>query len=221
MAIFERDILEGRRRRAAEAFGSRVPTVLIGAGEPIPKPGGLDQTYPFTAHPEYYWLTGSQRSGGVLAFNQQEGWTHFVRPVTQTERLWEGNPDAPEGEDVAELSDRLKRYSDSKIAMLGSPVHCVASDIGSDEELNGDMRVRLDAVRRRKDSAEIELLGRAVKATAAGHAKAREVIRPGISERHIQIELEAEMFRQGADSRGVRHNCGSRFSCGGAPLRTR
>ena len=32
MAIFERDILEGRRRRAAEAFGSRVPTVLIGAG---------------------------------------------------------------------------------------------------------------------------------------------------------------------------------------------
>ena len=202
MAIFERDILDGRRRRAAEAFGSRVPTVLIGAGEPIPKPGGLDQTYPFTAHPEYYWLTGSQRSGGVLAFNQQEGWTHFVRPVTPSERLWEGNPDAPEGEDVAELSDRLKRYSDSKIAMLGSPVHCVASDIGSDKELNGDMRVRLDAVRRRKDSAEIELLGRAVKATAAGHAKAREVIRPGISERHIQIELEAEMFRQGADSVG-------------------
>ena len=202
MAIFERDILEGRRRRAAEAFGSRVPTVLIGAGEPIPKPGGLDQTYPFTAHPEYYWLTGSQRSGGVLAFNQQEGWTHFVRPVTPSERLWEGNPDAPEGEDVAELSDRLKRYSDSQIAMLGSPVHCVASDIGSDEELNGDMRVRLDAVRRRKDSAEIELLGRAVSATAAGHAKAREVIRPGISERHIQIELEAEMFRQGADAVG-------------------
>ena len=64
------------------------------------------------------------------------------------------------------------------------------------------MKVRLDTVRRRKDSAEVELLGRAVKATAAGHAKAREVIRPGISERHIQIEMEAEMFRQGADCMG-------------------
>ena len=198
MAIFERDILEERRRHAAEAFGSPAPTVLIGAGEPIPKPGGLDQTYPFTAHPEYYWLTGSQRSGGILAFNQQEGWTHFVRPVTLSERLWEGNPDAPEGEDVARLSEWLKRYDGPKIAVLGSPVR----GVGSDEELNGDIRARLDVVRRRKDSAEIELLGRAVNATAAGHAKARDVIQPGISERHIQIELEAEMFRHGADSVG-------------------
>ena len=198
MAIFETDVLEDRRRRAAEAFGNQAPTVLIGAGELIPIPGGLDQTYPFTAHPEYYWLTGSQRSGGVLAYNQQEGWTHFVRPVTPSERLWEGNPDAPEGEDVAELPDWLKDRGGAKITALGSPMRIVSGD----EELTADMRTRLDAVRRRKDFAEIALLGRAVKATAAGHAKASEVIRPGISERHIQIELEAEMFRQGADSVG-------------------
>ena len=198
MAIFERDVLENRRRRAAKAFGRQSPTVLIGAGEPIPIPGGLDQTYPFKAHPEYYWLTGSQRSGGVLAYNQQEGWTHFVRPVTPSERLWEGNPEAPEGEDVAGLSGWLNRYAGAGIATLGSPVRGVKSD----DELAADMRVRLDTVRRRKDSAEVELLERAVKATAAGHAKAREVIKPGISERHIQIELEAEMFRQGADAVG-------------------
>lgn len=198
MAIFEKGILEERRLRAAKAFGRQAPTVLIGAGEPIPIPGGLDQTYPYTAHPEYYWLTGSQRSGGVLAYNQQEGWTHFVRPVTPSERLWEGNPDAPEGEDVAGLPGWLNRYASAEIAVLGSPVRGVKSD----DELAADMRVRLDTVRRRKDSAEIEVLDRAVKATAAGHAKAREVIKPGISERHIQIELEAEMFRQGADGVG-------------------
>ena len=198
MAIFERDVLEDRRQRAAEAFGGRAQIVLIGAGDPIPKPGGLDQTYPFTAHPEYYWLTGSQRSGGVLAYNQQEGWTHFVRPVTPSERLWEGNPDAPEGEDVAGLFEWLERRADTEIVVLGSPVQGARSD----DELNVDARSRLDAVRRRKDSAEIELLGRAVRATAAGHAKARQVIQPGISERRIQIELEAEMFRHGADAVG-------------------
>ncbi|MDE0300493.1 MAG: aminopeptidase P family protein [Candidatus Poribacteria bacterium] len=198
MTIFESDVLEDRRRRAAEAFGNQAPTVLIGAGEPISIPGGLDQTYPFTAHPEYYWLTGSQRSGGVLAYSQEAGWTHFVRPVTPTERLWEGNPDAPEGEDVAGLSEWLKRCEGAKTAVLGSPIPGVERD----DELATDMRVRLDAVRRRKDSAEVELLGRAVKATAAGFAKAREVIQPGISERQIQIELEAEMFRQGADAVG-------------------
>ena len=197
MAIFKRDVLENRRRRVTEALGNHAPTVLIGAGEPISIPGGLDQTYPFTAHPEYYWLTGSQRSGGVLAYNQGD-WTHFVRPVTPTERLWEGNPDAPEGEDVAGLSEWLKHYGGAEIAVLGTPIPGVKGD----DELAADMRVRLDTVRRRKDSAEIELLGRAVKATAAGHAKANEVIRPGISERRIQIELEAEMFRQGADSVG-------------------
>lgn len=198
MAIFEDDVLEERRRRAAKAFGSQAPTVLIGAGEPIPIPGGLDQTYPFTAHPEYYWLTGSQRSGGVLAYSQQKGWSHFVRPVTPMERLWEGNPEAPEGEDVAGLSEWLKQYGGARIAVLGTPIPGVKGD----DELAADMRWRLDTVRRRKDSAEVELLGSAVKATAAGHAKAREVIRPGISERQIQIELEAEMFRQGADAVG-------------------
>ena len=198
MAIFEKDVLEKRRRHVAEALGNQSPTVLIGAGEPISIPGGLDQTYPFTAHPEYYWLTGSQRSGGVLAYSQQEGWAHFVRPVTPAERLWEGNPDAPEGEDIAGLSKWLERYSSTEIAVLGSPIQGVEGD----EEFAAEMRARLDTVRRRKDSAEVELLVRAVKATAAGHAKAREVIRPGISERRIQIELEAEMFRQGADSVG-------------------
>ena len=198
MALFEKGILEERRLRAAKAFGREAPPVLIGAGEPISIPGGLDQTYPFTAHPEYYWMTGSRRSGGVLAYNQQEGWTHFVRPVTPSERLWEGNPEAPEGEDVAGLSEWLKRYAGPEIAVLGSPVQGVKGEEG----LTVEMRGRLDTVRRRKDSAEIEVLERAVKATAAGHAKAREVIQRGISERQIQIELEAEMFRQGADAVG-------------------
>ena len=198
MAIFAPGVLEERRRRAVEAFGRESLIVLIGAGEPIPKPGGLDQVYPFTPHPDYYWLTSSRRPGGVLAFDSQEGWTHFVRPVTMNERLWEGNSDVPTAEDVALLLGWLELRAHRKLAVLGSPIR----GVDAAEEICFSMRAALNDVRRRKDAAELELLKVAVKATAAGHAKAREVIRPGISERHIQIEMEAEMFRHGAHETG-------------------
>jgi len=196
MAVCGADVLEVRRRRVAEALATEDALVLIGAGQPIPKPGGLDQTYPFRAHPEYYWLTGLRRSGGVLAFDSRRGWVHFVRPVSDEERLWEGAVAAVEGEDVSELPAWLKARADRRVALLGSPVEGVEGD----PQLAGLLRGRLDDVRRRKDAAEVELHQRAVTATAAGHAKARDVIRPGVTERQIQIELEAEMFRQGADA---------------------
>jgi Xaa-Pro aminopeptidase len=64
------------------------------------------------------------------------------------------------------------------------------------------LQQRLDAVRRSKDAHELELVSKAIRATAAGFARAREVIRPGTTERAIQIEIEAEMFRHGADGVG-------------------
>lgn len=194
--VFGADVLEVRRRRAADALAREGALVLIGAGRPIAKPGGLDQTYPFRPHPGYYWLTGSRRWGGVLAFDPGEGWVHFVRPVSDAERLWEGAVGGVEGEDVAELPAWLKARGERRVALLGSPVEGVEAD----GELCVALGERLDALRRPKDAAELELLERAVTATGAGHARAREVIRPGVSERQIQIELEAEMFRQGADA---------------------
>ncbi|MEX0642681.1 MAG: aminopeptidase P family protein [Pirellulales bacterium] len=198
MPLFETDTITSRWQRATAALGPVAPLVLVAAGNPIPKPGGLDQTYPFLAHPEYYWLTGSRRSGGVLAYEPSVGWTHFVRPVDAAERLWEGEPDAVEGIDVAEFDDWLKARSNRPIALLGSPIPNVAGD----DTLSAAMRERLDTARRVKDHAEIALVERAVRATAAGFARAREAIRPGVTERAIQIEIEAEFFRHGADGVG-------------------
>jgi Xaa-Pro aminopeptidase len=196
MEVFGVDVLEARRRRVAQALAGEDGLVLIGAGRPIPKPGGLDQTYPFQPHPEYYWLTGSRRWGGVLALDPRVGWVHFVRPVSDEERLWEGAVGGVEGEDVADLPAWLEARAGRRQAILCSPVEGVEGD----EDIAVRFRERLDALRRPKDAAELALLGRAVAATAAGHARARQVIRPGASERQIQIELEAEMFRQGADA---------------------
>jgi Xaa-Pro aminopeptidase len=196
MAAFGPDVVEARRRSAAGALENEGVRVLIGAGRPIPKPGGLDQTYPFRPHPEYYWLTGSRRWGGILAFTPREGWVHFVRPLTEEERLWEGASEEVAGEDVARFPAWLEAHADLRTALLGSR----ADDITGDHALAASLRERLKAVRRRKDVAELELHARAVRATAGGHVKAREVIRPGVSEREIQIELEAEMFRRGAEA---------------------
>ncbi len=196
MTVFETAVTEKRRRLASAALGRDGVAVLIGSGRPIGKPGGLDQTYPFRPHPEYYWLTGARRWGGVLTFTPGEGWTHFVRPVSEEERLWEGVAEAVEGEDVARLPAWLARHADLRVANLGSPVDGVADD----RELAVALHDRLDAVRRPKDAAEIALHERAVRATAAGHARAREIIRPGATERRIAIELEAEMLRHGAEA---------------------
>jgi Xaa-Pro aminopeptidase len=136
-----------------------------------------------------------------MAFDPDDGWTHFVRPVTEGERLWEGDPQVPEGEDAEGLGTWVEKRRGRPIAVLGSPVEGL-DGVAGDEQTAAVVRQQLDAVRRVKDAAEIALVERAVAATAAGHARAREVIRPGVSEREIRIELEAEMFRRGADAVG-------------------
>lgn len=199
MPIFEDSVIKLRQKKAAEALGGAGPLVLVAAGEPLPKPGGLDQTYPFLPHPEYYWLSGSRRAGGVMAYEPGRGWTHFVRKADEAELLWEGSPEVPPGEDIAGLQAWLAARADKSVALLGNPPAALADRLGPAAAPAGPAKEKLDQVRRVKDAAEVRLIARAVSATAAGFRKAREVIRPGVTERQIQIELEAEMRRAGAD----------------------
>ena len=139
--------IEERRRRVVEAFGNVDAVVVIASGEPIGKPGGLDQTYPFLPHPNYYWLTNSRRWGNVLTWEPASGWTHFVRPVEAKERLWEGTTERVDGVDRKELDDWLKARGGRPIAMLGGPL----ADVTADSELSDALREALEAARRPKD----------------------------------------------------------------------
>lgn len=196
--LFDEKVIASRRKRAAATLSEIDALVLIAAGNPIGIPGGQDQTYEFIPQPEYYWLSGSRRWGGVLAFERDQGWTHFVRPVSATERLWEGDAQAPDGLDVESLPEWLAQHGQRPIALIGQLAHPVTADAAlTDQALE-----HLDATRRVKDQTELILLTHAVRATLAGHARARECIRPGATERYVQIEMEAEMFRQGATSVG-------------------
>ncbi len=185
--------LDERRRKAAQAFNLTNQVVLIAAGEPIPIPGGADQTYPFRPHTEYFWLADRVRPGCILAFDPQEGWVDFVPEVTQAERVWEGGGES-EGVPASTFPAWLSARRGRPLAVLGCPLPGVEDDPALREEL----RQALTAVRRAKDDEELARIRRACAATAAGHAVARAALAPGRSEREIQIELEAAFFRAGA-----------------------
>ncbi len=193
--------LERRRAAAASAWNLTDEVVLVGAGEPIAIPGRYDRTYPFRAHSEYFYLTDRERPGGVLAFDPVEGWIDFLVPVTREELLWSGTEDLREGvpegaRSVAELPAWLEERQARRVGCLGAPVRGVLSDAAFDEEL----RYALTDARRAKDEVELARMREAEQATRSGFLAVQQVIGEGRTERELQIELEAQFFRSGADA---------------------
>ena len=190
--------LDRRRSALADAWNLADEVVLIGAGSRVSMPGRYDRTYPFRAHLEYLYLTDRQRPGGVLAFDPKEGWVDFVTPVTREERLWEGAAEGdPSGTTpIDELTGWLSARNGRPVARLGAPFEQAPAN---DDALGEQLRRGLNHVRRAKDELEIERMRFAERATAAGFSRLRDLLEPGRTERGLQIELEAEFFRQGAD----------------------
>jgi Xaa-Pro aminopeptidase len=190
--------LERRRRLAAERWDLNDAVVLVGAGVPVPVPGRGDRTYPFRSHSEYLYLADRERPGGVLAFDQSAGWVDFVVPVSREERLWGGvaPPAVDEGRPIQELKPWLEARSGRRVACLGVPL----PEVAFDRDLAAHLRAGLNEIRRQKDDVELERMRRAEAATRAGFAAVVPLIRPGVSERDLQIEIEASFFRHGADA---------------------
>jgi Xaa-Pro aminopeptidase len=195
--------LAARRTRLAAALSPALgdALLLVGAGDPIPFPENTDQTYPFFSHAEYFYLAGHECPGGVIAFDPHDGplhgWHSFVPDVTEAERIWEGREPLP-GEPIAQLEPWLARRRGRPLANLGAPLPAIRSA----EALDASLREHLKHARRPKDAHEISLLRRTAAATAAGYESLRAHLRPGVSERSLQIELEAGFFRAGATHTG-------------------
>jgi Xaa-Pro aminopeptidase len=190
------EAIERRRRTIEAAWNDLGAVVLIGAGDPIPIPGRADRVYPFLAHSEYFYLTDHQRPGAVLAYDPQDGWSEFVPAISADERLWSGVRGDETGTPASELGPWLETRRGRRVAQLGAPIPTAPSDAAVAAEL----RTRLDRVRRRKDDVELARMRLAADATGAGFAAAGPCIAPGVSERALQIEIEAGFFRHGADT---------------------
>ncbi|MEQ8317413.1 MAG: M24 family metallopeptidase [Phycisphaerales bacterium] len=204
--------LVARRQRTGEAMLKRAglvlgehatpPIVVLGAGEMVPVPGQHDRVYPFMAHSDYYYLTEQQCPGGVLALDLADGspWRAFAPEVTQAHRTWEGDV-TWEGAPLAELGPWLAERRGRSVAMLGCPIAGYGG--GGDQRLSAELADALLHSRRVLDEVEISHMRAACAATAAGHAYAHRVLTSGeaagMTERQLQVEIEAAFFRNGGD----------------------
>lgn len=189
-----------RRERIAPALGLKADEfLLVGAGLPMPKPEISDMVLPFIAHQEYYYLTGhAEATGGIIAYDPRaRSWTSFVPEVTELDRVWEGKEQLP-GELLAQFPAWLAARSGRQAIALGAAIPGVMFDAARSAEV----REAYKHARRPKEPAEVALMKRGAAAAAAGYAKIQPLLKPGVSERTLQIELEAEYFRHGAQCTG-------------------
>ena len=213
------DVLRERRRRV-ETEWSGVDfdgPVLIPASLPIPI-DGTDQFHEFHAHPEFQYLTGVAEPGAALAWEPDAGWTLFAPSLTVEDLVWMSAPPSPDelasqtgvaqSVDRSELSGWLESRRGAGMALLGSrDIELRATEYGVeawptleaivDEDATDRLGKALAELRRAKDSVELDRMTRAVDAAVAGHLAAQRLARDGLTERALQIEMEAEFFRQG------------------------
>lgn len=191
--------IEARREKLAQEWNellSNKEAVVIYAGEPIQKPGGLDQTYPFIPHPAYYWITGRRRETEAILYSKELGWIEFQLDINPEEAIWEGERTdllvSQPGKSIAELEGFLKNNAFESVYKLGQAVFV--------EGKSFELRKVLDRNRRKKDAAEVSLIKNLADIANAGYIKLEQIIRPGISEREIQLQYETEIFRKGAQT---------------------
>jgi Xaa-Pro dipeptidase len=201
MNIFTHEALNLRKTRTANRFKSVLQPkdlVLVFCGEPLQKPGGHDQTYDFLPHPDYLWLTGSRRPFGVSAFTLEEGWIDFVKPISRDEKIWEGGGTVIPGRSIDELDLWIEKFSAKRTFCIGQKgvAHPVKAE--SDEVL-ADVQEAYNEVRRIKDAEEVALIRSLASMANAGYKHIKSFIRPGLTERQIQIAYETEVFKAGAE----------------------
>lgn len=195
---FSKENIAARRKRLEPKWDSLLAAneaVLVYAGEPIGKPGGLDMTYPFLPQPAYYWLTGRRRESEVVLYNKELGWIEFQKEIPIEEAIWEGERRdllvSEEGRNRNELESFLQGNRFSTIYHLGQTSNSVDGKAF-------ELRTALDQTRRSKDAAEVALIREVSLVAKAGYQKIEQVLRPGISEKEIQIAYESEVLKAGS-----------------------
>lgn len=195
---FNSQDIDARRRRLETKWNdllSADEAVLVYSGEPIQKPGGLDQNYPFMSHPAYFWLTGRRRESEVVFYSRNTGWVEFQKNIPVEEAIWENDRTDllvnTAGKPTTELQAFLAANKFANVYSLGQSGVAV-------EGKAFDLRTALDHVRRRKDSAEMKLIRHLAQIANIGYQEIEKVLRPGISERAIQVAYEGKIIEQGA-----------------------
>lgn len=207
-----------RRDAAVHAWSDVRGHVVIPAGLHVPI-AGTDQFHEFHAHNEHRYLAGAAVAGGVLTFDPGEGWSLFAPVPTPEDRVWSGDGVPLDelrtvtGIDRVHPMDRLAPWLEGRrgdhLALLGNPdlrdhprgygiENLAGLEPAFDDDLAARLSEQVSELRRTKDATEIALMRRAAEATRRGHMAAFRLARDGMTERELQVEIEAEFFRAGA-----------------------
>jgi len=210
-----------QQRRAAIAHAWDLPrgAVIVASGLPVPI-AGTDGYHPFHAHPEFRYLTGEAVAGATLAFDPGDGWTLFAPVASLEERVWTGDGRAlsdlaaASGLDRALPIERLGPWLEARraepLAVVGNhdflrhpgaygAHNWQALEIDVDDELSERLSTAIAEQRRAKQPDELERMCGAVAASVPGHFAAMRLARAGMTERQLQVEIEAAFFRNGGD----------------------
>ncbi len=200
MQIFSTQAIKNRQLRITNILSQSMKAgelLLVFCGDPIQKPGGWDQNYYFIPHPLYFWLSGARRPSGVMTFSVDQGWTHFQKPYSDAEKIWDGITEEITGQDRGLLDSKLKSFD--KIYVLGQPsAHDLKLAKNNKSEDETRLNIQIELERRIKDSEEVALIEKAAHIASLGYKKFRATLKPGLTERDLQVEYEAEIARHGS-----------------------
>lgn len=199
--VFSKNCIEQRKSRTAKALSQKLKSnefVLVSAGHPYQKPGGFDQHFAFIPHPDYFWISGQRRAGGVSLFSTDTGWVDYVHPIRLEESIWENASELPVGKDIQELKNFLSQQKNARFCLLGMTPQEFEFPIFSNDGTRSIQEI-FSQERRQKDGEEVALIRQLANMAHQGYKKIQSLLHAGVSERTIQIEYEAEVFRAGAE----------------------
>ena len=190
--IFSESAIATRKANSSKALDAVLKEgelLLVHAGAAIGKPGGHDQTYEYSPHPDYFWLTGFRREHGVSAYSKEHGWIDFTRPISRDEKIWEGGGQPCPGQDLLGLQSWIHQQNFSSVQHLGS----------HPERTSSEVLEAFNEVRRVKDAEEVALVRKLAGIANEGYKKVSQFMAPGVTERQIQIEYESAVLRAGSE----------------------
>jgi Xaa-Pro aminopeptidase len=227
-----RDLLAARRAALLDSIG--VGVVLLPSAEPksIEGEGDYPQDSDFRQHNDFYYLTGLEtpHSWLVLVVDEQgrQSATVLIPERNPAEERWTGpQPSFADAgrisgitdvRAVTELPEVLRRavmWRQSPLPVFTSLNRHTRHDevIGEllfeSEVAVSDVAATLASLRLVKDEHEIEMLRRAIDATAAAHRAAARAAGPGMYEYELEAIIELNFRLSGAERVGFPSIIGS------------
>lgn len=214
------EALAERRARVAKRWELTDEVVVLRAGEPSSW-SGTDQHFAFLPHPDVAYLTAVGSPGTTLAYDATAGeWELFGPRFTPERLVWE-QPPTPVGRPLDELEAWLEQRCERTLiglgagAVMGEATPPAAGDEAVESQAAGGSAademgepppeataLRLAAAialeRMTKDEDELDDIRRAAAASTAGFEWVYAHAAPGMTEREIQVGMEAQFYAAGA-----------------------